>query len=482
MQVSRATFWESLISVALTLVAAVPFSGRGQASLVDGSFLVGAGACDEGGYGAVHSIVLQTNGGLLVGGQFNTIAGNACSNLARLGSDGSYDPAFVGGTDRPIYRMLQQPDGRILVAGSFTNLQGMVRYRIGRLLPGGEMDPEFDAGSSLETQEPAIALGLQPDGKVLVATTAVPHGRLFRLHANGDLDDSFVQTNLFRNWHIFAVHVRTNGSILVGGGFSAAGGHDSPALALLEPDGRPDTNFNSKLQNLSTVFTIQEQPNGRLLVGGIFKRLGSTNNIAIARMRANLEWDDSFSTDAVEHPGGFPLVREIVEQPDGKLVVTGNFVTVGGYWRRNVARLDTQGHVDGCFDPGLGLNDQLTMGGVTLGRQNDGRILVGGYFNSVDGRPLCNIARLLPASGCNAIRVHMGTTTGGEFYVAGTGPPGGSMAIQSSTNLVHWSDLVLLGWPDYDATSGSYLIRQFVAPPEPPIYFRVKKSYDFPDP
>lgn len=458
--------------------------GIGQGSLVDGSFLVGAGATGSPWASVVHSIIVQSNASIMVGGSFEAISGNSHSNLARLNSDGSYDASLATGTDGLVYRLLQQPDNKILVAGAFTNLQGVVRKRVGRLLANGEVDSEFDPGSLLEAEPPVLTLAVQPDGKVLVATLAVPQSaRLFRLLSNGALDESFVQTNIFMDWQIYTIHVRTNGTILVGGGFSSAGGHGSPALVRLYADGRIDTNFNAQFQNLSSVFTIHEQPNGNLLVGGLFKRLGMTNDVSLARLKANLDWDDSFSADQIlSYWGGFPVVRAVVEQPDGKLVVTGDFDAIGGYWRHDIAQLDAQGRVDECFDPGLGLAELHYPAGMTLARHSSDKILVGGYFNSVDGHLICNIARLLPASDCSAIRIHIGETSGGDFYVAGTSPPGGSIAIQSSTNLIHWLDVDLFDWPDYLVPSGSYVIRQFGTPPEPPVFFRVKKSYALPKP
>lgn len=464
----------SLVAFAVLLASILALNSFGQPTLFDSSFRAGAGA--DGG---VNSLVIQTNGGIFVGGHFHTIAEHSHSYLARLNGDGSYDDSLAKGTDGLVLRLLQQPDGRILVAGAFTNLQGVVRKKIGRLLTTGEVDLEFDAGSLLETNYAAITLGLQPDGRVLVATVVEGStARLLRLQANGSMDESFIQTNLFMGYHIFSILVRSNGSILVGGGFGSAGGHNSPGLALLRSDGSPDTNFNTQFENTSTVFSITEQTNGGLLLGGVFRRAGESNYTALARTTANLEWDAAFSADwfrSNEAEGAVAAVRSVLEQPDGKLVVAGYFRTVGGYWRQHVARLDSQGRVDSCFDPGVGLTT-ATLGGITLARQGDGRILIGGYFDSVDGYRCGNVARLLPQSDCDVTRVHIGGFSVEGFYVAGTSPPGRNIILQASTNLVDWLEMGWAGGEDYDEPSGSFVSRHVTSPFQPPWFFRVKRT------
>jgi uncharacterized delta-60 repeat protein len=448
-----------------------------QPSLFDSSFAIGGGAT-KGDYGLGHSVngvVIQSDNRIVVGGSFEVIAGQPCPNLARLTSDGEFDDSFGSGTDAGILRLLQQPDGKILVTGGFTTLQGVTRYGIGRLLTNGVADADFDAGSFIETNGLGITLGLQPDGKVLVGTIAADYcsGGLFRLHTNGQLDDSFVQTNVFNNYWSFAVFVRTNGSILVGGGFNSVNGFLSAGLALLDSGGRLDTNFTSHLQNPSTVFSIVEQTNGSLLVGGLLKPEGRSDQITLARLTASLEWDTNFNTDRFEFsPPVGSYIRAILLQPDGKIVVGGHFQEVGGYWRRNIVRLDSQGRVDPCFNPGLGLPGQNLEGVYTFARQNGGRILAGGVFDSVDGNNCTNITRLLPQSDCDNMRTYLRFFQDGTFIAAATFPPGGTNTFQISSNLVDWID--------YNTSTHPYLyypLDPFPVSSVSQIFFRGKKQY-----
>jgi len=81
-------------------------------------------------------------------------------------------------------------------------------------------------------------------------------------------------------------------------------------------------------------------------------------------------------------------VDSILEQPDGKILVAGDFRTIAGQARTNIARLNGDGTLDSSFSV------HLNRGAAHLALQPDGKLLVGGYFTSVN----LEIARV--SSGC----------------------------------------------------------------------------------
>ena len=446
----------------LLALAFIPALACAQPSVIDPTFQVRSGAGNS-----VNAIAVQSDGRILVGGSFTSISDQTNAYLARLSADGQFDPTFGSGTDGPVLRLLRQPDHKILVAGQFTNLLGVARRCIGRLLTNGLVDPDFDAGTFFEPDGSTLSLGLQADGKILVGTWR-PNFRLFRLLPNGQPDAAFVQTNQFYDWWSFSILARTNGSILVGGGFSGVNGLPSPGLALFNPAGSVNTNFNSPLQNLSTVFSIVEQTNGGLLIAGLLKLKGTTNSIALLRLLPNLELDPNFTADQFGPPTTATYIRSIVLQPDGKLVAGGTFYEVGGYWRRHVVRLDVQGHVDPCFDPGLGLGG--FEGVIVLAEQDQGRVLAGGDFETGDQLPPAKIARLLPQSDCGATRVWLWRPAVNSGAVIGTCAPGGTNHLQVSTNLLDWTDL--------DVQTSPYLWSPLpMEGREPAAFYRVWKAF-----
>jgi len=95
-------------------------------------------------------------------------------------------------------------------------------------------------------------------------------------------------------------------------------------------------------------------------------------------------------------PNADGQVNAIVVQPDGKILIGGNFTTVLGVTRNRIARLNTDGTLDTTFNP----NASLDVYSIAL--QSDGKILVGGVFNganSIGGQTRNRIARLDPITG-----------------------------------------------------------------------------------
>lgn len=459
-----------------------------QASLFDPAFKVGHGA-----NGIVYSIVVQDDGKIVVGGEFTQIAGSVRTNLARLNSDGQLDTSFPQGTDGAVYRLLKQPDGKVLVGGVFTNLQGVARQRVGRLLTNGLVDINFDPGVAIAPDFGVSALAFQSDGKILAATLplALPYmSALKRLEADGQLDASFTQTNVFQDWHVFTICPLTNGSILVGGGFQRVNDLSRTGLALLNTNGLLRLDFDSpftsdtNLLHYSGVYSLIGLPDSSVLLGGKFWQRDSTNRYAVAKLTSNLALDASFHADpfdgSIEHPN-FGVVMSAIQQSDGKYILGGRFQEVGGYWR-NIVRLNSEGRVDPCFDPGISLigPPDRAMGVMALAEQTGGRILAGGDFVCFSGSPIqslssSNLTRLLPQTDCGVTRVHLGREAG-VYFVAGTCAPGGTNSLQASTNLVDW--FALESGP-MTTTTFPYVVWHLPSmfTNESSLFFRVKKEY-----
>ena len=83
-------------------------------------------------------------------------------------------------------------------------------------------------------------------------------------------------------------------------------------------------------------------------------------------------------------------MRATVVQNDGKIIIGGDFTTVNGVARKGIARLNADGSLDSGFNPGAGVN---TNGKIyALGLQADGRIVIGGDFTTFDNFPFNRIA------------------------------------------------------------------------------------------
>jgi hypothetical protein len=79
-----------------------------------------------------------------------------------------------------------------------------------------------------------------------------------------------------------------------------------------------------------------------------------------------------------------------VLQPDGKVLIGGEFTTFNGTSRNRISRLNADGSLDLSFDPGAGADASVSA--ITL--QPDGNILIGGDFLTVNGVLRPYVARL----------------------------------------------------------------------------------------
>jgi uncharacterized delta-60 repeat protein len=443
----------------------------GQVSVLDPSFKVGLRAAD-----GVDSLVLQADQRILVGGEFTSIGGCSNSFLARLNTDGSVDASFnpAGQTDGAVSRLLRQPDRKVLVGGGFRHLLGQARPALARLLEDGSVDATFDASATFNTNTSIFSLALQDDGQLLVGYRDWDNymSRVVRVNTNGTRDPTFFCTNQIGSY-VFALLPLPDGSVLCGGNPGGLGFDAHDVLFRLKLDGQRDATFEPGL-DLSSVFCLVRQPSGQILVGGLLYRTGASNGVPLLRLNTDLQWDQNFQPDTFGDTGyGGPAVYSLLLQPDGKIVTGGRFFEVGGYWRRQIVRLTPEGHVDGCFDPGLGLGDGEQPGPVrTMALQPDGRILIGGWFMGVDtsfGK--CNLARLLPQSDCDLIRVYL--KGGDQAFAAATFPPGGTNYLEMSVDLKTWQSVQTMN----SAYNSPYLFYDWFSLTNPPqAFFRARQE------
>jgi uncharacterized delta-60 repeat protein len=300
------------------------------------------------------------------------------------------------------HTLLVQPDGKVLFSAITGSLGSGVRpfilgtnaYAQGRLNRDGSLDNTFigggpfnpDVGADPEpgywvVQEVIHCLAVQADDKVLyngytVAetcqgedgcwTTNYPY--LHRFHPDGARDTNFIPAV---SGCILAQ--QPDGKLLVG----------ETSLARLNLDGSLDSSFAPGVQGVSV---LALQPDGKLLIGGTFTVVHGVSRRGIARLKPDGTLDTTFNPGT----GTDGTVNAIALQPDGKVLLGGSFTHFDGVTRHRVARLHADGGLDAGFDPGVGPDGHV----VSLVMQPDGNILIGGDFRTVGGALRSNVARL----------------------------------------------------------------------------------------
>ena len=218
---------------------------------------------------------LQSDGKLILGGQFTSFNGVPRGPVARLNVDGSVDTNFsasVTAGEPTIHSVAVQPDGKVLAGGMFTGMNGAPRFRLARLNADGTLDTNFVATvTGSESFITVSDLALQSNSQIVIsgsfdAVNGSPRTNIARLNSNGTLDSTFVAgIDTPPN----ALALQLDGRVLIGGAFSSVNGQARDHIACLSTNGSLDTNFLAITDGNVDTFAIQ--PDGKVLIGGGFK-------------------------------------------------------------------------------------------------------------------------------------------------------------------------------------------------------------------
>lgn len=381
--------------------------------------------------GAVYSTAIQSNGKILIGGDFTIYRGTSINRIARLNTDSSIDPTFNpgSGADDTVLTIAQQAGGKAVIGGNFNSFNGANLHHIARVNIDGSLDSTFNPGTG--TNNSVAAMALQPDGGIIIGGDFTGYNGTGRNHvarllpAPGAISFSAAAFNVNEDGGGAAITLtRTGGTDnRVVSKVSLADVTTSPADYRFTP-GALDNSFDSTPGASNAVLTTALQANGRIIIGGFFTSYDGTSRNRIARVNANGSLDASFDPGT----GVDSTVQATAVQADGKIVIGGPFATVNGTARNQVARLNPNGSLDTTFNPsGTAANGTV----YAIAVQADGKIIIGGGFTSYNGTGRNRLARLntdgsldttfIPGTGANdlvraiALQSDGKTVIGGDF-------------------------------------------------------------------
>jgi uncharacterized delta-60 repeat protein len=266
----------------------------------DTSFTIGTGFSST-----VNTCVIQSDGKIVVGGNFTSYNGTVQNRITRLNSDGTRDTGFTTGTgfNGEVYAIAIQSDGNIVVSGGFSNYNGSTRMYIARLNSDGTRDTVF-TGTGFNNS--AVAIAIQSDAYIVVgglftSYNGTTQNRITRAHDFGGRDAGFTIGTGFNN-AVRAVGIQSDGKILVGGDFTTYNGTTQNYITRLNSDGTRDTSFTIGTGFNNTVSTIAIQSDGKILVGGYFTSYNGTTQNYITRLNSDGTRDTGFTIGMVFTP------------------------------------------------------------------------------------------------------------------------------------------------------------------------------------
>ena len=360
-----------------------------------------------GGNGQGEGVVIQPSGQIVTAG-WRTVGTGIDTDFAltRNNSDGTLDSSFgtagiattdLGGADDQAFDAALLPDNGIVAVGR-TDALGILKTAFGvvRYLPDGTPNPNFGTGGIVTTPifgkgAVANAVGVQPDGKIVVAGFATNASgvdsdfALVRYNPDGSLDTTFgtggiVTTDLgTQDDDARAVAIQPDGKIVVVGNTS-----DNIALARYKPDGSLDPTFGSAGVTISALGT--NVANGVALTsnGGI--RIAGTRggDFMVAGFDANGALDPTFGSGGVvttDISGGDDFAEDLTVDAAGRIIVVGR-ATSSTILDMALARYTADGTLDTTFATnGIITADFHGRGefGEDVAVDSQGRIVAAGY-------------------------------------------------------------------------------------------------------
>jgi uncharacterized delta-60 repeat protein len=372
------------------ILIVVTASAAGQAGRLDKTF-------GNGGIATQQTVVTQTTNFYSVGGaalqsdgKIVVVGGVPGSNdftvpaVLRFLSNGSLDMSFgVNGvfvlpnSFGSYAAVTIQPDGKILIGTS----AGGPNAEVDRLTTTGHLDSSFGSSGRVTFHLSALlGMALQPDGRILAAVQSLIGGRrqVARLLANGSTDTSFGTNGFaFAPGGAGPLEVLGNGEILVFGGL----------VSRLTSSGAVDTAFGVNGQLLAQTGGHASAADGDILVAGTLVNDPTVPNTglgAFSYLSVGIG-DPAFGKNGgvlTAFPG-FPMVTAagMGLQSTGEIVVLGTVSTstMGAFGLVRytpLGQLDTSFGTGGIVTTSFGNNATTTASAIAI--QSNDKIVVAG--------------------------------------------------------------------------------------------------------
>ncbi|WP_338813684.1 T9SS type A sorting domain-containing protein [Bernardetia sp. Wsw4-3y2] len=370
---------------------------------VDVTYNVAAGGVESNGtYSPViYNIELQADGKAIIVGNFSGYNGTNRGRIARINADGTLDINFdssIGFEGGKVNNTDIQADGKVVVVGFFNSYKNAFRRHIIRLNADGSIDNSFVEIYSKNAVNPRVKI--LSDGKILT-NTRFTSTELARLNSDGSWDETYNRSYGANDGLDQIVRLPNNKMFLFGN--QQFGRYDNQvvnAITKINEDGSRDTTFSFVETSLSQLPSVPPNhyikviaaQSEKLLVAGSFSTTSLTTRTKIVRLNEDGSRDFSFDATSVFPLSSFSEITQMKVQSDNKILVGGYDIDAPNTY--GLIRLNPDGTRDNSFT-WLGIDNAGNIAEILI--QNDGKIVLSGYFTNYGGSSVGNFMRLLPS-------------------------------------------------------------------------------------
>jgi uncharacterized delta-60 repeat protein len=295
------------------------------------------------------------------------------------------------GFNNSLSSLLIEPSS-IFIGGLFTTYSGASASRIISLNYDGSINTTFSSGTGFQNNVGAIkrydANSLLIGGSFTNYQGISNSVAFAKIDNNGTFLSGFTAANGFSGTvnNISAIELTNDNKIYFGGAFSLFSGISAGRIIRLNSDLTRDSSFEIGTGFNSTVIAITKQTDDKILLGGLFTSYSGISANRLIRLNTNGSIDTSFNIGT----GFSNLVNAITIQNDGKILVGGSFDTFSGISAGRIIRLNIDGSVDNTFNSGTGFGGTVSV--ISIGADN--KIYVGGAFTTYNATNWNRIIRL----------------------------------------------------------------------------------------
>jgi uncharacterized repeat protein (TIGR01451 family) len=380
--------------------------------------------------GVVYAIARQSDGGLVIGGTFRSVDGVKRKNIARLLPSGALDLQWNIGSDSSVYALAIDAGDSVFACGSFAvDSESSPRYLAKLAGSGtGEVDPVWNPAPGT----PCSALVIGDPGELYVGggftqMGSLTRNRLAKVSTSGaGAVDPLWDPNVVGGNGVGALALGPDGSVYVGGTYTSVGGAARANLAKVSRSGAGTVDPNWNPGPNATVTSLAASTNGSVFVGGMFTAIGGLPRNYLAR----LDGSGTGAANAGWNPSPSNRVWSLALQGSNVLFVGGSFYSISGSIRQNIAKLDASGsgYAYGGWSPSAdkdvyALSVPSGGGTISLGgafQRAGATVRLGFAAVSSAGIVSPNTAGVESPGSVNALahQANGGTIVGGSFFKA----------------------------------------------------------------